>query len=338
MKIKNTGKIKKILLWIGIILILLTVGAIVNYRVVLDKYFDASEAKYDLPDMSKGFIPQGITYDAGSAHIFITGYMSNGKPSPIYGINTATGKTDCKILMNTPDGEKFHGHAGGLSIYKDTLYIAGSTDACVYGFGISKVLDAGQSSGQGGSQSAGPSGAFVNADSMVSLKSANDHIRVSFTSSEEGLLYAGEFHNDPLFKTAESHNISTADGMQKGLLFGFTIDDNGNAVPVKAYSIPDNIQGACFYDHYLFLSHSNGFKPSEIYAYDLDKISSSGNLNVLEKDVPLYVLNTSAAIKITTVPPMSEEIVVINDHLYILHESASNRLRISSWRCLIISA
>ena len=46
------------------------------------------------------------------------------------------------------------------------------------------------------------------------------------------------------------------------------------------------------------------------------------------KSVPLYVLSKENAKKITTIPPMPEEIVAVDDHLHIVFEAASNRYRI----------
>ncbi len=300
------------------ILISLSIGAYMNYKIVLKEYFEASEAAYKIPDISKGFIPQGITYDETSGYFFLTGYMGNSKVSPIYVINNETDETERKILMRTHEGKNFRGHAGGISVYDSKLYIAGSTDACMYSFPIADILNT-------------PDGGYLNADRRIELKTDNDHIRVSFTSFEQDLLYAGEFHNDPIFQTDKSHNIDTSDGVQKGLLFGFEVNENGEALPVKAYSIPDNIQGACFYDHYVFLSCSDGLFPSKIYTFDLNQIPESGTHTFLEKDIPLYLLNPSAAVKETKIPPMSEEIIVVDGKMYILYESASNRYIIGKW-------
>ena len=338
-KKKLTGKQKIILLGIVILLAFLAAGAVMNYKIVLNEYFDASEAKCTLPDISRGFIPQGITYDESTDHIFITGYMGNGKVSPIYGINNATGENDCAILMRTNEGDNFRGHAGGMSIYENRLYVAGSTDACMYGFDIQEVLSEGSKANSDDASvsdvettsNSKKEKVYVNAKNRIELKSANDHIRVSFTSADSELLYAGEFHKDPIFQTDKSHNIKTVDGMQKGLLFGFRLDEEGNAVPVKVYSIPDNIQGACFYEHYIFLSRSHGIFPSEILTYDLDQIACEGDYTFLETEIPLYVLNESKAVKVKKIPPMSEEMVIADGKMYILYESASNRYIIGKW-------
>ncbi len=317
MEKKRTKKEKRrlvlrIFLVVILSLILICLVVFMSYRSKFQGYFDNSTVLCKIPDISKGFIPQGITYDTSTDNIFLTGYKGDGSHSPIYAIDRQSGELVRKVLLNTVSGEKFNGHAGGLSIYGDFLYLAGSTDYCMYPYAISDVLNA-EDSG------------FICAKEKTDLQTDKDYIRVSFTSNDADYLYAGEFHKEPVFYTNDSHEVSVPNGKQKAFLFGFEVDPEGNAVPKCVYSIPDNIQGAAFDDGYVFLSKSHGAKPSKILTYKLNDSLRQGDINVLGKEVPLYVLTDDNADKITFVPPMSEELIVIDSRMYILFEAASNR-------------
>ena len=290
-------------------------GVFMGYHAALNDYFNNSASAFAIPDSSQGFIPQGITYDPASRHFFLTGYMGSGGNSPIYVMDRADGTLKKKILMLNEKGEKFKGHAGGLSVYGDQLYIAGSTDACLYAFPIAEVL-------------AAEDRARLAAGSRIDLKNAEDFIRVSFTSFDQSLLYAGEFHCGPIFNTDSSHRVEDAGIKQQAYLLGAALDGGSRALPACVFSIPDNVQGACFADGYLYLSQSRGFLPGRVLTYRLDEIASSGSKKVLGLEVPLYIVTEKTAAKVTVVPPMPEEIVVVDGEMYVLSEAASDRYRL----------
>ena len=285
-------------------------GGFMGYKAALKDYFENSTPAFQIPDIGEGFIPQGIGYDPDSDCFFLTGYMLNRKKSPIYVIDSSGGK-QTKIEMLTEKGEKFKGHAGGLSVFDGSVYIAGSTDACMYEFPIREVLEASD-------------GASLPAGARIDLKTDADAIRVSFTSCDSRYLYAGEFHKGLIFYTHDSHTVEEGGIKQKAYLFGFTPEADGTVTPGCVFSIPDSVQGACFADGYVYLSRSRGLFPSSILSYNLAEIEPSGVRTVLGKEVPLYVLTPENAVKVTTVPPMSEEMVVADGKMYIVFEAASN--------------
>lgn len=285
------------------------------YRSVLDDYFSNSKPVCSVPDISAGFIPQGLAYDPGSDSLFISGYMDNFSQSPMYVISRQSGSVPRKVNMLTESGESFRGHSGGISVYDGKVYVAGSTKACVYSVAASVLLNAAD-------------GGDLSAQNRISLRNDEDFIRASFTSVDENNLYIGEFHKSPIFYTHRSHLVKQDGVSQKAYLAGFRIEDDTQAVPVCVYSIPDNIQGACFCDGYVFLSRSHGFLPADIMAYSLADLKQSGTKTVMGREVPLYILSEDNAKKITRVPPMSEEIIVIDGQLHILYEAAANRYMI----------
>ena len=282
------------------------------YKSVLSDYFQNSMPALRVPDLSSGFIPQGLACDPDSGCFLITGYMDNWSQSPIYIIDQSSSANPKRVNMLTEDGGSFRGHSGGLSVMDGRTYIAGSTKACIYSVPMSSLTDAGN-------------GDSLNAEKRISLRTEDDYIRASFTSVDGDILYVGEFHRSPLFYTHRSHLVKQDGVRQKAYLAGFRIDEDMSAVPVCVYSIPDHVQGACFYDGYVFLSRSHGFLPADILSYSLDDLEQSDTRTVLGREVPLYILSESNAEKITVIPPMSEEIVAVNGRMYILYESASNR-------------
>lgn len=277
------------------------------------KYLENSTSVCRVPDIDRGFIPQGLSYHADSDSILLTGYMSNGNNSPVYIISRKNGQAK-KISLRTPQGNAFKGHAGGVSLYNDFVYIAGSTEGCMYGLALNDLLQA-------------EDGVSRNADFIVALKNEADQIRVSFTAADREFLYAGEFHRAPLFYTHASHTVMTPDGKQKAYLLGFVPDAEESAVPSCVYSIPDNIQGACFDDKFIYLSQTDGVFSARILTYAREELTTDATKEVLGIDVPLYYLTENSAHKITQVAPMAEEILIVDDKLYILFESASNRYR-----------
>ncbi len=267
-----------------------------------------------IPQIDDGFIPQGVAYDPAEDKYLITGYMLGFGSSPIYVIDPRDG-SEKKILMQTEGKKAFRGHAGGISVWQDKAYVAGSTAGCMYGFSLRRLYDAAD-------------GSEVSADVKVRLAGADDRIRVSFTASDEELLYAGEFHRDPVFSTCASHTVEVRGRKQKAYLFGFRPDAGGSAEPVCVYSIPDQIQGACFGRGHVFLSMSHGFKPSKVLAYDLSKVKAEETRTVLGKPVPLYVLTERGASAVRRLPPMIEEMTMAGGRLVTVFEAASDLYRI----------
>ena len=78
----------------------------------------------------------------------------------------------------------------------------------------------------------------------------------------------------------------------------------------------------------MFLSRSHGFLPAEILTYSLTDLKQSGTKMVMGNEVPLYILTEDNASKKTKIPPMSEEMVIVDGKMYILFEAASNRYQI----------
>ena len=272
-----------------------------------------SEQAFAIPWSNKGYIAQGITYDKTSDNFYLTGYMKDGSASPILVVNKTTGKFINAIRMANPDGTAFTGHAGGLTLMNNKLYIAGSSDSCFYVFSKSSIDSA-------------KKGSSVAYQEILELKNGGDKIKVAYCTTYNGLIYAGEFYRDPQYLLSEEHQVQTADGLQRALAVGFEINADGTTTTAKiAYSTPIQIQGMCFDGNYAYLTTSWGLGKSYVYKYDLSKIAQSGTKMVCGQSVPLYNLTMSNMEECYTLPPMAEEIECVDGLFYVTNESASNK-------------
>lgn len=293
----------------GIALIL--VGFVLIMRLPISDYYAASERTFKIPDINDGFIAQGLSYDSSSGDFYVTGYMNDQSASPIYIVDKDTGRLEKKVLMADSEGNDFKGHCGGIAYFKGKVYVAGSSDACLYVFDPADIRNA-------------DSGEKVIYKDVIDLTFEDDGIGVSFVATDGDLLYAGEFYREGNYETNPLHYVETADGTQKALMVGLDIDQN-TAVPQIAYSIPNQIQGAAFCEKRLFLSESYGLAFSHIYEYDLSKVVASGTHTVLGVEVPLMILDSTVCEKTYKIAPMSEEIDFANGRMYTMCESASDK-------------
>jgi len=285
-----------------------------RYEKEIRAYLARSEYACPVPGLEDGFVPQGLAWHPDTDTVLISGYYGMGRKSPVFLVDRSSGDAK-QIFLETEDGTPFTGHGGGISILDETVYIAGSTEGCMYRIPLNALLEA-------------EDGGIVRGLKKTSLMTPEDRFTVSFTAQDGDRLYAGEFRSPLFFRTHASHAVRTSGGTQRAYLAGFRAGEDGSLTPEAVYSIPDRIQGACFSDGYLFLSQSQTLFSSRILAWRLEDLSPAGTRKVLGSEVPLYVLTEASAGKATRVAPMSEEIEVRSGRLMILYESASNRYRI----------
>ncbi len=276
------------------------------------KVLKKSEQAFSIPWTNKGFIAQGITYDKASDNFYLTGYMKDGTASPIFVVNKTSRKLINAVRMANPDGTAFTGHAGGLAFLNNKIYVAGSSDSCFYVFSKSSIEGA-------------QKGSSVAYQEILDLKNGGDGIKVAYCTTNNGLIYAGEFYRDPQYILSKEHEVQTQDGLQRALAVGFEINADGTTTAKLAYSTPIQIQGMCFDGNYAYLTTSWGLGKSYVYKYDLSKIAQSGTKMVCGESVPLFNLTMSNMEKCYTLPPMAEEIECVDGRFYVTNESASNK-------------
>ena len=106
---------------------------------------------------------------------------------------------------------------------------------------------------------------------------------------------------------------------QNILLFGL------DPVPVKAYSLPDLVQGMCFAGGKVYLSTSYAVAFSHIFVYDDAKAEAQGEIDGEKGKLPLYALDSAALVDDLKFPPMAEEIEILDGRIYTMCESASSK-------------
>lgn len=305
-----------ILLSITALILLILIGARIYFRLPVAQYYRHSEKAFVIPDINKGFVPQGLAYDDRSDCFFITGHMKEKSKyaSPIYVVKKSDGSFIKKLIMHEPDGGEFHGHAGGLTVHGDYIYVAGSADHCLYIFSYIEAME------------------LNDGDSITSLGSFDmpDDLSVAYVASDGEYLYSGEFYRTGSHKTDDSHKLTTAAGdYNQAIIYAYRFSDGADSLfglslkPAKAYSVPDLVQGMEINDGKIYLSTSYGAAFSHIYVYRIPE--SSRNFTVSELTMPLYELDSASLTGTYKFPPMSEEIVFSDGKLYTMCESASNK-------------
>lgn len=310
---------KKLLIKIPIIILSSLVSIFLLAVIVFNIFTKAPAGKnlrhskkgFIIPYSNKSYIAQGISYDKDSGNFYLTGYMKDGSASPIFIVNKETRKLVNTVRMAKPDGSAFTGHAGGLSVANEKIYIAGSGDCCFYVFDKAAVDNATRNSS-------------ISYTDVVDVKEFGDQIKVSFSTYYNGLLYAGEFHREPNYTLLDTHQVLTSDGLQYALAVGFSLN-NGKAVPQVAFSLPDLVQGICFSEDAIYLTTSWGLGKSTVYKYSFGSLKQEGTKEICGVTVPLYTLTKANTTASYVLPPMAEEIEYVDGRFYITNESASDK-------------
>ena len=225
-------------------------------------------------------------------------------------VDKVTNKYVKKLLMQNPDGSEFHGHAGGLTVHGDYIYVAGSGDSCLYVFNYEDAIKASD-------------GDIIKSIGTFPMP---DDMSVAYTSSDEDVIYAGEFFREENYKTDDTHKMTTAAGdYNQALMFAYHFSNDEDALfgiepePFEVYSITDLVQGMDTYNGQIYLSTSYGVAFSHIYVYD--KPESMKNLEIAGLTLPLYELDSSVLRKDFKYAPMSEEIVCVDDRVIMPDET-----------------
>jgi len=313
MKTKLLKILRNILIGIVAFIVVFLLGVRIGFRAPVHSYYKVSKKAFVIPGLKDGYIAQGLSYDSSTDNFFLTGYMTDHSASPIYVVNKTSKKLVKEVRMANSDGSDFTGHAGGLSVIEDKIYIAGSADECLYVFNKNDVLKADNK-------------ASIKVIDIVDVKTSEDGIGVAFTTVNDGLIYVGEFYREGPYPTRDSHKVTTSTGFNKALAVGFSLNEN-IATPEVVYSIPANIQGMCFAEDGIYLSESWGPAFSYIHKYNYTDIKQKGTFVTLGKEVPLYILEPANEAKTFKIASMSEEIEYIDGSVYISNESASNKYK-----------
>lgn len=282
-------------------------------------YYVSSGKAFAIPGLSDNFVPQGLCYDDAAGVFLTTGYQKDHTASPVWMVNKDS-KESRKVVLEAPDGSDFTGHAGGLSVLGNYVYVAGDDDNCLYVYSRDDILGA-------------DDGARVKClGTFDTYFGRHDGLCIAFTTAHDGRLTVGEFYRDPNYVTPDSHKFTSPSGdYLQALAVTYEASDGADAVfglrpvPVEAYALPDLVQGMAFYDGKIWLSTSYAVAFSGIYAYEQAGLQKMGTLPVEGGEMPLYALDSAAMTTRCQLPPMSEEIEFVDGRMYTMCESASNQ-------------
>lgn len=298
---------------VGVVLLFI-LGVREYFRLPVMGYYRNSEKTFTIPGLSDGMIVQGLAYDSVSKEFLVTGYRSDGQPSQVSVIDKETNKETKRLWLADKDGRDFTGHVGGITVAGDYIYVADGDGLMVYT--RKSFADA-------------KDGDKVNSVGLFETKTEDDSMRVAFVHAEGDTIYLGEFYREKNYPTPDSHKYTTKAGdANTALIIAYKLDSTaelGISDRIEfAYSTPGLVQGMCFdADGRIYLSTSYAVAFSHIYRYK--NPAQEGDIEVLGQTVPLYVLDSSSLDCDIKLPPMSEEIVVVDGKLYTMCESATNK-------------
>ena len=316
---------KKLALWKKILIVVLIVlmsfsliigGAITYFRLSVSDYYSASEKAFRIPDIHSGIVPQAFDYDKNNKTFLMGAYMKDGSPSPLYVINKETGSKVKRVTLLDKEGNDYNGHFSGLAIYSNFLFVAEGKSILVYKYSLVKNASDGDK--------------IECLGKVSTYKTDTDYVRNSFLTVYGSTLIAGEFYRSPNYETPNKHKITTKAGdYNQAIAVEYNLSSSYSLgidpTPVKAYSLPDKVQGMYITSTNVYLSTSYGISFSHIYEYTKNSLTLEKNMTILGTSVPVYSLDSSSLVYDFKIPPMSKEIVVIDNNLYTMCESASTK-------------
>ena len=307
-------KLVCILLASVIALFLLAWGGLhVAKFIIYPDYYAEAETVSKIPALNNGFVSQGLDYDPETDTYIHSGY--NGEKVELY---LVTGDTVKAIVLLTPEGEQAKGHAGGVTLAGDYLYISDNPEEGdgrpgflrIYLF--SEIWDA------------------KDGDSVTAIGQFAVDTSASFCFSDDQYIYVGEFYRPEAYETKKEHYFTTPSGDEnKAILSAFALQADGSlakdAKPAFSVSITSQVQGfAVTEDGRVMLSRSWGLTPSYMEIHKSWKDSGT-TINTMGVDVPLYYLDSSTRIENIKMPCFSEGLALVDDKVAVSFESACNK-------------
>ena len=272
----------------------LFVGLNVGKFIIYSDYYSIKEDICENPGLDDDFVCQGIALTDNNEKIIVSGYMKDKSHSRLY---VTDFESNSYYVSLTKNNKKWTGHAGGVAISNNTVYIANGSK--IYTVELDDVLSAKE-------------GDFIDIGEGYPVNNS-----ASFVYTDDNYLYVGEFHDGGAYVT--DHPYETNDGMYYAICSKYSLNDLSK--PIKIYSIRNKVQGICFTpEGEVVLSTSYGLTDTIYYIYDEDDaVKSNHTLDGCD----VYFLD---AYKDTVHgPAMGEDLDYYNGKIITLTESASNK-------------
>lgn len=319
-RLKKALKIVLITLCSLILLVgLILLGAHLLTPVIYDDFFDNVTAEYETVGLDDGLVPQGFDYLEDKDTYLQCGYMADESASRIYVIPEGNENEARYVSLLSPDGTPYTGHTGGITAYGDFVWLANDGEGeenCVWVLSLSELL-------------ATPNGGEITLGKRFSTEN-----RAAYCMADGEYLWVGEFYREEDYPTAPSHTFTVANGEEHhAIVCAYPLDSTteygvaADLTPELVLSVTGQIQGFDMTENGGFvLSASFGLSTSLLRVYaPIDKDTPDAKLAINGEDVPVYFLDEDLLLDTIEAPPMSEEIVVRDDRLYVVFESACDK-------------
>ena len=272
-----------------------------------------------IPGLHEQVIPQGLAYAPDEGWLVMSGYREKGGVSVLALLDTKSGLLVKSFELYEGTNKPYTGHAGGAAVTPGYVWIASGGEARYVSIeALNKAEDGGRVVFEG------------------SLKTG---VRASNVAYEDGLLWVGEFAHGTEYPTDKSHYLQNRDGGEyRAWMEGYAIDAQTglppklaagaeSPVPEAILSIPNRIQGMSLWKGHWILSDSFGrnAESTVLFYSDPRKEAPHTEVKIGEASVPVWFLDGKALAGKLDGPPMAEELAVIDDSLYILYESGSEK-------------
>lgn len=294
-----------ILALVLVILVVYGLAMLLGRQVLYPAFSRHAKKGVLIPDLKKGFTPQGVSYIEDEGCTLICGYYQGSEASRIYMVFE---DGDVKeIPLRRESGDVYTGHAGGLTAAGDHVYVSNASKLFV--LNTADLLNA-------------RSGEYVSFIGYIPVP-----CRASFCGSDGEYVYVGDYHADG-YETDESHRISTADGDYQAMVFAYKLDDGSQygleTAPSHAYAVRDIVQGFTVCGGKAVMSCSHSFSPSNLYSYTIG--SPDGTFVQDGKEIPLYILDSRKQIGRLRMPHMSEDIEIKDGKVLVGFESSARKM------------
>lgn len=277
--------------------------------------------------LAEEMVPQGLGYAPDQNWLLTVYYTTDERPGVLSVTDAKTGSLIKSVAMYQEDGTPYLGHAGGVSISKNYVWI--SSEGYLYQMNLSELVNA------------------VDQGEIQFTSRVRVAVDSAFSTYSDGVIWVGEFYESASYPTIASHHLKNRDNDQYyAWLAGYVLDEQTDtikaanwdgdlqhqAVPDYLLSIPEKIQGVVVQDDTIYLSSSYGRnKDSILYRFNNPiEEAPHGTGLVGQANVPLWFLDGQSAKSrnaTLTAVPMTENIASIDNQLYVLLESGANKYR-----------
>lgn len=289
------------------ILAMLGVAVYIYYFTASYPDFDAVAVKdFKIPGLETKFVPQGIDYDQNTGKFLVSGYMSDDSASRFYIIDKETKKVE-KYFTLTLDGKAYKGHASGVAINGEYAYVA--SEGKVYRFNFTDAL-------------------ALTGTKLRILDYFETDNGADFILIYKSKLIVGEFHNGKKYVAPKDHEVKTETGTNHALALIYNLVPESphgieSTTPNFALSLPNKAQGMSFTkENKIIISTSYSISDSKLLIYEnVLETETTSTITLNETTIPVYVLSKANKVKTITAPAMSEELVLVDNKVYLLFES-----------------